>query len=318
MNDKWCPTTRSFQISVLLAVLLMGFASPNVLSASGFDLDDILFWAGTGDNESALVIDWNGASADDSSLVWGYRWGGDTKTIDMLTAIVASDERLYAKIGPISGFGVGVIGIGYDANNDGLFALDDETWFNENGISDLVPSEGAQSVDPDDWYQEGWGTGETPEERVFWNFGIADASPFDGASWERSGMGVSSRTLADGSWDSFAFGQTNQVYFAANPLAAEPYANADFDNDGNVDGRDFVLWQRGFGITGGAIPIDGDADKNGVVNSMDLAFWSQQYGDSSSAILSGIPLIIPEPSTGLFSMAFLLLVPLVLNFSRRN
>lgn len=52
---------------------------------------------------------------------------------------------------------------------------------------------------------------------------------------------------------------------------------ADFDSDTDVDGGDFLSWQRGFGITNNAAKADGDADNNGAVDAADLAVWQQQY-----------------------------------------
>lgn len=52
--------------------------------------------------------------------------------------------------------------------------------------------------------------------------------------------------------------------------------SADFDGDGDVDGRDFLLWQRGFGKSDAA-KDDGDADNDGVVNTVDLSVWQDQY-----------------------------------------
>jgi len=53
--------------------------------------------------------------------------------------------------------------------------------------------------------------------------------------------------------------------------------NADFDDDGYVDGFDFLAWQRGFGNTS-ATPADGDANGDGAVDGSDLEVWEQQFG----------------------------------------
>ncbi|NOZ39766.1 MAG: hypothetical protein GXP24_06020 [Planctomycetes bacterium] len=52
---------------------------------------------------------------------------------------------------------------------------------------------------------------------------------------------------------------------------------ADFDADGDVDGTDFLVWQRGFGITSGATLTEGDADSNGTVDAADLVAWQSQF-----------------------------------------
>ncbi len=243
-------------------------------------LDDIEFWAGTGANRSALAIDWQGAAMTDNSLVWGFRWEGTAKGVDMLTAIVIADDRLYAKMGPVSRFGFGVVGLGYDINNDGLFSLSDNTSFDEHGISNDVPSDGATARDGD-WYAEGW------LFENFWNYGIATTSPFDDGNWARSGSGVSQRNLANGSWDSLAYTAVGQQDYAQNPLAAEVSASADFDGDGDVDGRDFLTWQRG----GSPDPL----------STGDLAAWQANYSSNSLSALplppSALNLVIPEPTS---------------------
>jgi hypothetical protein len=260
--------------------------------------DDIEFWVGSGANQAALVLDWNGNITTDNSLAWGFRWDGATpKTVDMVTAIVTADPRLYAKMGPVGGFGIAVIGAGYDANNDGQFAIDDDTFFDERGIASSGPEDGAVSVDPGDWYAEGWFvTG-------FWQYGVATGNPFDGGSWARSGSGISSRDVLNNTWHSLAFTPTfNFNAFAQNPIAAPVSGDADFDGDGNVDGRDFLAWQRGFGLTSGALPEQGDANGDGAVNAADLDFWSAQYGSEPLSALRLPPSAlnsIPEPSTGL-------------------
>lgn len=63
------------------------------------------------------------------------------------------------------------------------------------------------------------------------------------------------------------------------PLVAGP----DFDNDGDVDGSDFLSWQRGFGIASGADPTDGDANDDGAVTAEDLTIWSTDYGNLTIA-----------------------------------
>lgn len=70
--------------------------------------------------------------------------------------------------------------------------------------------------------------------------------------------------------------------------------SADFNSDGDVDGRDFLTWQRGFGqLPGTSQRIHGDANGDGHVNPADLVIWQTQYGNPAlSAIVS-----VPEPGT---------------------
>ena len=57
----------------------------------------------------------------------------------------------------------------------------------------------------------------------------------------------------------------------------------DFDLDNDVDGNDFMIWQRNVGLTAGATVADGDADLDGDVDEHDLALWQENLGVSIEA-----------------------------------
>lgn len=87
-------------------------------------------------------------------------------------------------------------------------------------------------------------------------------------------------------------GVTSTLTDAFLPLNGSPIVDsADFDGDLDVDGSDFLAWQRGFGTNAGAMPSDGDANGDGAVNSADLAVWTTQYSTSGSlaSIASEVP-----------------------------
>jgi hypothetical protein len=70
--------------------------------------------------------------------------------------------------------------------------------------------------------------------------------------------------------------------------------NADFDEDDDIDGKDFLAWQEGFGINGTATLADGDANGDHDVNATDLGIWQAQFGNTTAtATLAAVP----EPST---------------------
>ncbi len=58
--------------------------------------------------------------------------------------------------------------------------------------------------------------------------------------------------------------------------------SADFDQDGLVDGSDFLRWQRGYGTTTSANFVDGDATLDGAVDANDLSVWQTTYGRDPS------------------------------------
>lgn len=69
--------------------------------------------------------------------------------------------------------------------------------------------------------------------------------------------------------------------------------DADFDGDGDVDGKDFLTWQRGFGI--GNLPSQGDANNSGTVDGVDLSIWQTQYGGGGPPVVGAVT--VPEPTT---------------------
>jgi beta-glucanase (GH16 family) len=83
-----------------------------------------------------------------------------------------------------------------------------------------------------------------------------------------------------------------RVYSAVTP--APP--SADFDADGDVDGTDFLTWQRGVGTTSGAIRGDGNANAgvDGDVDGGDLSTWREQFGVGGAGS-AGVA--VPEPAS---------------------
>jgi autotransporter-associated beta strand protein len=68
--------------------------------------------------------------------------------------------------------------------------------------------------------------------------------------------------------------------------------NADFNDDGNVDGADFLIWQRGLGAGGLS---QGDANGDNQVNGADLAIWKAQFG--TTGLSTGAAGAVPEPAS---------------------
>lgn len=73
--------------------------------------------------------------------------------------------------------------------------------------------------------------------------------------------------------------------------------SANFDGDSNIDGLDFLAWQRNFGLLSTAtLPSQGDADLDSDVDRSDLAFWEQSFGDQLSPEMA-FATTVPEPAT---------------------
>jgi hypothetical protein len=73
-------------------------------------------------------------------------------------------------------------------------------------------------------------------------------------------------------------------------LIAAAIEDPDFDGDGDVDGADFLTWQRGLGISSGASRSQGDADGDGAIDGDDLNIWKGQFASLESASVA-----VPEP-----------------------
>ena len=82
--------------------------------------------------------------------------------------------------------------------------------------------------------------------------------------------------------------------------------NGDADRDGDVDGTDFLNWQRSANSSGDW--SDGDFDASSFVDSDDLALWQAAYGGAAAGASSQV---VPEPST-----AILLLLGILVTLRR--
>jgi autotransporter-associated beta strand protein len=84
-------------------------------------------------------------------------------------------------------------------------------------------------------------------------------------------------------------GSGNDVVLSPTPPAL---ANANFDGDGDVDGADFLIWQRGLGGPGGL--GEGDANGDGQVTAEDLEIWKSQFG--TTGLATSAAGAVPEPA----------------------
>ena len=75
----------------------------------------------------------------------------------------------------------------------------------------------------------------------------------------------------------------------------EMFAEADFDEDGDVDDVDLGLWKGGYGLTGSASRTDGDANGDMNVDGTDFLLWQIQYTGSLNPLSTAS--MVPEPAS---------------------
>ncbi|BBO86548.1 hypothetical protein DSCO28_71140 [Desulfosarcina ovata subsp. sediminis] len=212
-------------LRIILTMLIIAMAAG---SAQAFTFDDIEFWVGEGENQAALVIDWQDDSLDEA-LVWGYRWDGEATGEDMLMAIVGQcdvwnartgnfkktttgeDSRLYAYLHWWRDLGsMTLYGLGYDSDNDGFTYVPES---GENGHAD----------DPDDLYYEGWNYG-------YWSYWLDDdGDEIIGNSMSYSGWGMSLRALSNNSVDLWGWDDDLDSFYGGGDgigIPDEPFAAA--------------------------------------------------------------------------------------------
>ncbi len=105
-------------------------------------------------------------------------------------------------------------------------------------------------------------------------------------------------------WDGvfYGFAVSDEALAAADFVLPVPEPTADFDGDGDVDGRDFLEWQRGNGLlpTGKPRRKDGDANLDASVNAADLAIWIDKFGVPIPAVSASTS--VPEPTSALLAL----------------
>ncbi len=133
----------------------------------------------------------------------------------------------------------------------------------------------------------------------YW-FVLGSEAPGDGTFF--MGYADSNLSVGPGALGNFAdssdsgmtwnYGDASFPYFIQVNVANSSLLPGDFDLDGDVDGRDFLVWQRG-------------GSPNGI-NSGDLALWQAQYG--SALPLSANANVVPEPASICLLLALLVCV----------
>jgi hypothetical protein len=93
-----------------------------------------------------------------------------------------------------------------------------------------------------------------------------------------------------------------------NVVDALPGLPGDFDSDLDVEGADFLAWQRGVSTSANAQISDGDANFDEIVDGEDLEIWELGFG----TVLSPSVTAVPEPT----SMLQMVLVAIIIGMRR--
>ena len=96
-----------------------------------------------------------------------------------------------------------------------------------------------------------------------------------------------------GSGERLTSSQINTT-LGSNFSVLAPADPADFNNDGLVDHADLLAWKNGFGTNGNATHSQGDADADSDVDGNDFLLWQRAVNGSSLTVVSTS---VPEPSS---------------------
>ena len=205
---------------------------PMATTNDSFSFDDIQNWTGEGENQAAVVIQFNtGKETETNALVFGYRWNGTATGSDMIVAIAKNDPRFYC-LANNGMYGYSIGGIGWDADEDGDIYL-------MNGSEKITLTDGKYECaseydydnftagDTDDLWAGGW------MSKGYWSYWNATDSP---ANFTYANTGAGGRILTDGCWDGWNFSANYASYewlpFAAAPSLIPDDATTQFKEDG--------------------------------------------------------------------------------------
>ena len=163
--------------------------------------DYIEFWTGSGENRSALVVEFN-SSTNPFSVVWGYKWSGGTNLQTMMfdlagvitggpASVMGSDSRLSISVTYFAGLGYSIDALTYD----------------QSGLGGAWP--------PGTLNLGGW-------DGTNWNnlFSFAGTSAWPSTSFNYSQFGMADTSLVNGGWYGWILSNGPQTYNFAQPFAA--------------------------------------------------------------------------------------------------
>ncbi len=131
------------------------------------------------------------------------------------------------------------------------------------------------------------------------NFAGVDSFTFTGATLPKDGINSLTDQLLIGSSTNLVAGvnspNNSSQQSGSVSLAAAPTFDGDFNVNGMVDRFDLASWRLGFGLATGATHIQGDADGDHDVDGDDFLVWQRRLGSPGQAASANAP--VPEPAT---------------------
>jgi hypothetical protein len=211
-RQKWSPVQSLLKRvpgeKLCIVLLFLVIHNPVYLSASALTFDSIQFWTGAGTNRAALVIQWNDG-ASPVSLLWGFRWSGEARGIDMLKAIAGSTvsrddgESTFlpdTSTGADPRLALSLINYSFGKAVEALIFTDREVVRTQNDWSTGFWEYNIYGGTFDyDLYDTEWNwVGET-------TYSQRGTDTYSIVNWFSSPIGASERILIDGSWDAFSY-----------------------------------------------------------------------------------------------------------------
>jgi len=210
-----------------LILLLLVIHNPIYLRASVLTFDSIEFWTGAGTNRAALVIQWNDG-ASPVSLLWGFRWSGEARGIDMLKTIAGSTvsrEDGQSTFLPVTSTGA-----------DPRLALSLINYSFGKAVEALVFTDREVVRTQNDWSTGYWEYSiyggafeydlyDAKGNSVVSTYSQTGTHTYSMVDWVSSPIGASDRPLIDGSWDAFSFAPNFNSIPVVEPSPALPPPN---------------------------------------------------------------------------------------------
>jgi hypothetical protein len=167
--------------------------------ARGFSISNIEYWAGSGTNRAALVVDWHDGTRP-HALAWGYRWNGNATGLDLWRAVTNADPGLS---GTVTQTAAGPLLSGIEYRRPSREYAVELLISGTRHVADVLPGTGRHAVH---WSPYTWDHTGAVFQAGAWTYWTRGATPdYTPAAFEHPGLNLTNRVLADGAWDAWSF-----------------------------------------------------------------------------------------------------------------